>query len=113
MHEASIASSILEISIGTAVENNSNKITLVSVRIGKMATIDESSLRFAFDAIKENTIAENAVFEFNRVPLLGVCTDCKHEAEYPGYFVACAECGSMNIKMISGDELEIAHIEVE
>jgi len=113
MHEISIAQSILDISIGTASENNSDKVTLVSVRVGKMATVDEASLRFAFDAMKSDTIVADAIFEFNSIPIVGECLDCSAETEFEGYFFSCPICGSGRIKILSGDELEITHIEVE
>ena len=73
MHETGIAQSILDIALKTAVENGAKKINNVGVRIGKMSAVDEASLRFAFDALKEGTIAENSEFEYIEVPLTILC----------------------------------------
>lgn len=113
MHEAGIAQSIIDIAINTAKENSLSKITLVSVRIGKMSAVDEASLRFAFDALKNGTEAENAYLEYTEVPLKGKCLDCGAEEEFEGFFVNCPKCRSSKVSIISGNELEVSHIEAE
>lgn len=113
MHETGIAQSILDIAINTAKKNGSKKINNVAVRIGKMSAIDEASLRFAFDALKAGTIAENSTFEYKEIPLKGRCEDCGFESELEGYFVLCPKCNSGRVKILSGNELEIEYIDVD
>ena len=113
MHEAGIAQSIIDIAIDTAKKNSASKITLIAVKVGKMSAVDEASLRFAFDALKAGTEAENAVFEYTEVPLKGKCLDCEAEEEFEGYFMNCPKCGSSKVSLISGNELEVSYIEVE
>lgn len=113
MHEAGIAQSILDIAVNTAKRNSARKITLVAVRIGKMSAVDEASLRFAFEALKADTMARDAVFDYTEVPLKGKCLDCGTEEEFEGYFMNCLKCGSSKVSLISGSELEVSHIEVE
>lgn len=113
MHEAGIAKNILDIALNEAKKNGDKNVTLVSVRIGKMTAIDEASLRFAFNALKIDTKASNAVFQFQAIPLLGKCLDCGEESELENYFVLCPKCSSGNVKILTGNELEMSHIEVE
>ncbi len=113
MHEAGIAQSILNIAIETAKKNNSEKITLVAVKIGKMSAVDEASLRFAFDALKADTIAKNATFQYEEIALVGKCLDCGSTEEFEGYFVNCPKCKSQKVSLISGNELEVSYIEVD
>ena len=108
MHETGIAQSILEIAIKTALEKGAKKINNVAVKVGKMSAIDEASLRFAFDALKAETIAENATFEYIDIPLTGKCEDCGYESELEGYFVLCPKCSSGRVSILTGNELEIA-----
>ncbi len=113
MHETGIAMSILETAVKTAKDNGANKINNVAVRVGKMSAIDEASLRFAFDALKEDTMAKEASFEYIAVPLVGKCEDCGYESEMDNYFVLCPKCNSGRVTILSGDELEIAYIDVD
>ncbi len=112
MHEAGIAQSILDIAIDTANKNNAKVITQIKVRVGKMAAVEEKSLRFSFDALKADTIAENAELLYEDVALIGKCVDCGEQSELEGYFVICPKCKG-GVSIISGNELEIAHIEVD
>ena len=113
MHETGIAQSILEIAIKAAKDKDAKKINNVAVKVGKMNAIDEASLRFAFDALKAETIAENATFEYIDVPLTGKCEDCGYESELEGYFVLCPKCSSGRVSILTGNELEIAYIDVD
>lgn len=113
MHETGIAQSILDIAIKTALEKSAKRINNVAVKVGKMSAIDEASLRFAFDALKAETIAENATFEYIDVPLTGKCEDCGYESEMEGYFVLCPKCSSGRVTILSGNELEIAYIDID
>lgn len=113
MHETGIAQSILDIAIKTALEKSAKRINNVAVKVGKMSAIDEASLRFAFDALKAETIAENATFEYIDVPLTGKCEDCGYESEMEGYFMLCPKCSSGRVTILSGNELEIAYIDID
>ena len=113
MHEAGIAQSIIDIAVNTALKNSASKITLIAVKIGKMSAVDEASLRFAFDALKADTIAKDATFEYTEVPLKGKCLDCGAEETYEGYFMNCPKCYSSKVSLIAGSELEVSYIEVE
>ncbi len=112
MHEAGIAQSILNISIDTALKNDATKINQITVRVGKMSAVEEKSLRFSFDALKADTIANNAELIYQEVALVGKCAECGVESELEGYFVSCPLCKG-GVTIISGDELEIAHIDVD
>lgn len=113
MHEAGIAKNILDIAFAEASRRPGKKITLIAVKVGKMAALDEASLRFAFDAIKAETPAESARLDVIKIPLSGLCLDCGEESELEGYFTECPKCSSRSVKILSGNELEMSHIEVE
>ncbi|MGA1861653.1 hydrogenase maturation nickel metallochaperone HypA [Deferribacter thermophilus] len=113
MHEASIAQNILDIAIDTAKQNDAKIIKKVFVKIGKLAAVDINSLLFAFDALKEGTIAENSTLEVEEVLIKGECEECGFINNYDGYFFSCKNCNSLNVKIIEGEELNITEIEVE
>lgn len=113
MHEVGVAQSILEIAIETAKKNGAEKINNIAVNIGKMSAIDEASLRFAFDAVKADTIARESTLEYNEIPLTGKCEECGTTSDLDGYFVLCPVCNSGKVKLLTGNELEIAYIDVD
>lgn len=113
MHEVGVAQSILDIVVETANANDAKTVNKVNLRIGKLAGIETESLTFAFDALKDTTIAKDAVLTIERVPITGRCTECGHEAEYDSYFFQCAKCNSYKVELLTGEEMQITDIEVD
>ncbi|MDK2791628.1 MAG: hydrogenase nickel incorporation protein HypA/HybF [Deferribacteres bacterium] len=113
LHEASIAQSLLDIVIETASENKAKFVKSVKIDIGRLAAIENDALMFAFDALKEGTIAENARLYINDVPIVGRCNVCSFDSEYESFDFCCKNCGSYDVILISGEELNIKEIEVE
>ena len=58
-------------------------------------------------------MAANATFEYIDVPLTGKCEECGYESELEGYFVLCPKCSSGRVTILTGNELEIAYIDIE
>lgn len=113
MHEAGIAQSIIDIATETAKKNGAVKVLSVSVNIGRLVAVESNSLEFAFDALKDNTILKGSKLIINDIDITGKCLDCGDENIYDEYFFACKKCGSYNIRIIAGEELNVTEIEVE
>lgn len=115
MHEVSIALGMVDELFRIAKENHANKITLVKLKIGKMSGIVTDSLKFAFDAVKlEHPLLSEAEIVIEEVPLVYECNDCHASFNAENiYFPTCAECGSRNLKLVSGEEQHIESVEVE
>ncbi len=98
-----------------AKDNHAKKITLVKLKIGKMSGIVTDSLKFAFDAVKlEHHLLSGAEILIEEVPLVYECNDCHASFNAEDiYFPACSECGSRNLKLVSGEEQNIESVEVE
>ncbi len=60
MHELSIAQSILDIAVDTAMKNNANKITRVNLRLGEHVCCNHDSLKFAFSCMTQGGMVEGA-----------------------------------------------------
>jgi len=113
MHEVSIALSLLNIVEQKCREEGYQSVESVRVRVGRAAGILPEAFTFAFDAAKKDTIAQEAKFIIDIVPLRGVCNECGSlfELEEAPAF-ACPLCASRSIKIDQGYELEIIEIEV-
>jgi len=113
VHELSIAQSLLGIVLQEAARHGVSRVTKVAVKIGALASVVPSSLTFSFDMIKEGTVAAEAVLEIEQVPAMGLCHACGAEMDMSGLVAACPACGSKDIKLSSGQELYVDHIEAE
>jgi hydrogenase nickel incorporation protein HypA/HybF len=89
-------------------------VDAIHVRLGKATGVMPESLQFAFDALKEPTVAKNAKLTIELVPVGGACNDCKkdfHVDDAP-YVFACPLCGSSSFEITRGREMEISDMEM-
>ena len=85
----------------------------VGVRIGEMAAIDQDALRFCFEAMVLETDLASLELGIEVCPRRHRCQVCAREFVVRDYDSRCPQCASMETACISGDELELAYLEVE
>ena len=85
----------------------------VGVRIGEMSAIDPESLRFCFEAMIQGTDLESLELGIEVCPRRHRCQVCAREFVVRDYDSRCPQCASLETACISGDELELAYLEVE
>jgi len=81
MHEFSMVNQIFRKCLEVAKANNATKISEVNLEIGDFALIVEIYAQQAFDTLKKNTIAENAVLNIKRTPGVIHCNSCGQNSE--------------------------------
>ncbi len=113
MHELSIAESILSIVEDYAQRNDVSRVLSVRLRIGEMSGVVPDALAFCFEICAKRTIAEGASLEIERVPLSARCRACNATFNVEGYCFLCPDCGSTEVEIISGRELQVTEMEVE
>lgn len=114
MHEASVAASLIEIVLDTAGKNKAEKVNKVFVKIGRLAAIENDSLLFAYDAIKEEySLIKESELIIEDVQITGKCRKCGVTDVYDEMFFACSKCGSFEVELLTGEELAITEIEVD
>ncbi|MBD2692312.1 hydrogenase maturation nickel metallochaperone HypA [Anabaena catenula] len=109
MHELGITQNIIAI-----VRENAQgkKVQRVLLEIGQLSAIMPDAIKFCFDICAKDTIVEGALLEILEIPGMAKCRQCgtKFYVEKP--FSIC-ECGSVQLDIITGEELKIKEIEVE
>jgi hydrogenase nickel incorporation protein HypA/HybF len=112
MHELSIAQDIIEIVRQHLPEGESRTVRTVKIRVGDMAGIVSDSLEFCFNVIINTTPMQGAALIIERVPLVIRCNRClkEHTLDDPDF--RCPSCSSTEVKVISGNELQVVEIEV-
>jgi len=113
MHEGSIAKNLLAIAIEKAKECKANTITLIRVKVGEFAGVNQAALKFAFDNFSQGTMAEKASLKITSSPLLGKCRKCNEVFKIKKEIFKCSKCDSLDIDIISGEDLYIEDIEIE
>ena len=78
-----------------------------------MAAIDQDALRFCFEAIIHDTDLASLELGIEVCPRRHRCQECGREFIVRDYDSRCPQCTSLGTTCISGDELELAYLEVE
>ena len=110
MHELSISGAIVETAIAHAA---GRRVSVVSVRAGRLRQVVPRSLHFYFEIVARDTVVEGARLELEDVPARLRCRSCEHEWDVETPSFRCPECHGGDVTVLSGDELEVESIEVE
>jgi hydrogenase nickel incorporation protein HypA/HybF len=113
MHEMSIATSVLEAVEAEAEKHAGAKVTKIGLRIGEWSGVDPDALRFCFEALAAGNESSAPAIEIdfrlrqNRCPRCGIVFALKD------FEIQCPECSAEVTEPFSGNELEVAFIELE
>ena len=73
MHELSLIQDTLILAVNKAREAGGSRIHRVMMRVGKLSGVVPETLSFAFDVLKKETMAADAVLEIQDVPVVCWC----------------------------------------
>ncbi len=113
MHEMSICESLLQIIEEQAAQHGFSKVLRVRLEIGPLAGVETEALRFCFDAVCRDSVAEGAELEIIAPPVTGWCMDCAQQVDVRERFGPCPRCGGHRVHVEGGRELRIMDLEVE
>lgn len=113
MHEMSLCESILQIIEDEAQRQGFHKVLRVRLEIGRLSGAEIPAMRFGFDAVTRGSLAEGAELEIIDLPGRAWCLPCAREVEVQQRFDACPVCGSFQLQVVGGDQMQIKDLEVE
>lgn len=113
MHELSLCEGILQVLENSADTQGFNKVKTVWLEIGALAGVEQSALRFHFDIVTRDTLADTAILEIIDVPAEAWCMQCAKLVPVTQRYDACSDCGSYQLQVTSGDVMRIKELEVE
>ena len=109
MHELSLSGAI----VNTAVKHaGGRRVKVVELRVGKLRQVVPDTLEFYFEFVARGTVCEGARLEQEVIDARLRCNGCAHawDIELPAF--RCPECGSAEVAVQGGDELEVHSIEL-
>ena len=111
MHELAIAQSIFDTALKALDAESLDHIESIGVRIGRLTDVHTDSLLFGFEALSRDSRLSGARLNIEDIPIVGVCSQCACETEFEDIVLRCPKCGSGDVDLIHGMELEVAYIE--
>jgi hydrogenase nickel incorporation protein HypA/HybF len=113
VHEVSLIESVVALVEDERRKQSFERVRVIRLRLGALGHADPEALRFCFDAVTSGTVAAGALLEIEMVPGEGWCSGCNRQVPLEERFGACPICGGAGVRMIAGDELRVAEMEVE
>jgi hydrogenase nickel incorporation protein HypA/HybF len=113
MHEIGILQGTLDLAMQTAKAAAARQIVCLRLRVGAMTGLVPEALQFAFEALREGTMASGARLEIEIVLPTGWCAECAQEFKMSDALALCPRCKSPGARHRGGLELELASVDVE
>lgn len=112
MHEVSIMQGALQLAEENARKAGGTEIRVIRLRVGLFSGVVPEALEFAFDILRQDTMAAGATLEIERMPGLFQCSGCGDETRLQQVRFECEKCGGMLTLRDGGGELELTQLEV-
>jgi len=113
MHEMSLAEGIREIVENTGRAQGIRKVRTVVLEIGQLASVEPDALRFCFDAVMKDGIADGAVLQIDTVPGSGWCMHCADTVAITALYDPCPRCGGFRVQATGGTGMRVKELEIE
>jgi hydrogenase nickel incorporation protein HypA/HybF len=113
MHEMSLADGVLQVIEDSAKTNSFTRVKTVWLEIGALAGVEVEAMRFCFDAVVKDSIADGTLLEIIETPGQGWCMACAKTVPISQRFDPCPECGGYQVQPTGGLELKVRELEVE
>ena len=108
MHEVTLMSGILDTLRENARLNGITRISRIKLIVGKFSMALPSSLRFAFAALAQEGLFQEAWLDIEERELHCLCQDCQREfGPQSSYCFVCPDCNGQHIKILAGREMLI------
>jgi hydrogenase nickel incorporation protein HypA/HybF len=115
MHELSIALGILDAVSDEADQyGGAMMVKAVHIKLGPLSGVIERSLSAAYELAREGTDFADCELVVEETPIVVHCaiceTDCPAESIQE---ISCSVCGSQDVSVVGGRELEVTALEIE
>jgi len=112
MHEYSLCVALLGQVEAIARQHGARRVERIELRVGPLSGAEPLLLRHAWPLVAAGTIASEAMLEIESVPVIVACTCCGVETEATPNRLLCGRCGDCRTRLVSGDELMLARLEL-
>lgn len=110
MHEMAITQSVVD---AVCTHAAGRRVLAVNLEVGTLTAVIPDTMRFCFDLAAEGTVAAGAQLHIDMPKGRAHCKTCGQDFELPDPILLCTNCGSANVRVISGRQLQILSMEVK
>ena len=112
MHELSLAQGIIDLLLENSIQQHYRQVVLVRLEVGQLSCVEVESIRFCFELVCQDTLAENAVLDIIEIKGGGRCDSCHCVMKYERLYDPCPQCGGYEITITQGHRVQVRDVEV-
>jgi hydrogenase nickel incorporation protein HypA/HybF len=114
MHELSIALGILDAVSNEAERYKGASVKAIHIKVGPLSGVVCQSLNSAYELAREGTEFANSELVVEETPLILHCAVCDEDDPHASIqLLCCSRCGSNDVAIVGGRELEVTALEIE
>ena len=112
MHEMSLAEGVVQLIEDAAREQAFGKVTAVWLEIGQLSGVEVEAMKFCFDVVTRDVIADGARPEIIATPGSAWFMPGTRTRPITACFGECPDCGSHQMQVTGGTEMRVKELEV-
>jgi hydrogenase nickel incorporation protein HypA/HybF len=113
MHELSLAERALQIVDTAARQAQASRVTRIRLAVGALAHVDAETLRYCCELVSRDTLAAGARIDIERLAGRAHCRRCAADVALQQIGEACPHCGSFDLNVTGGDQLQVLEVAIE
>jgi len=113
MHEFSVCQGLLDQVESIAGQHGAQRVTAITLHIGPLSGVEPELLQQAFSLARAGGVAAQAILIIDALPIRVRCETCGRESEASPNRLLCGHCRDFHTRLISGDELLLARVELD
>jgi len=110
VHELSIADAVIQTALRYA---GGRHVARIELKVGHLRQVVPGALTLGLELVAVGTSAEGAELDIEEIPARVSCKECAAENVVSRFPLACADCDSLHVEVISGNELFVDAIELD
>jgi len=108
MHELAITESV----VAAVLERTGTRpVTVVRLRVGRLSGVVPDAMQFCFELATEGTPLQGALLEIEQPDGRAHCRTCTSDFFLADPILLCP-CGSADVEVLAGRELQVASVDV-
>ena len=112
MHELSLCLALMQQVERVCREHSARRVEKIRLKVGPLSGVEPPLLERAFPLASAGTVAEGAVLQIESCDVRVRCSQCEAETDVPPNRLLCGQCGDYRTRLISGDEMLLASLEL-
>ena len=112
MHELAVCQALIDQVEQIALEQRAQQVLTIHLGIGSLSGVEPHLLEQAFSIARAGGVAAKAELVIASLPIRVSCDQCGEITAALPARLLCGACGNWRTRLVSGDELQLQHVEL-